>query len=112
MSSLGIESDTVQYPLLNYAEQIGWSYLSPETALDLRAGESGLLLQKVFLASVQRLNPGVVDYARAEDLAKRLKHLQTNIQGNLDAWEYLRGLKTLYIPSEKRERNVELISPD
>jgi type I restriction enzyme, R subunit len=32
------------------------------------------------------------------------------IEGNLEAWEYLRGLKTVFVPEEKRERNVRLLS--
>jgi type I restriction enzyme, R subunit len=32
------------------------------------------------------------------------------IEGNLEAWEYLRGLKTVFVPEEKRERNVRLLA--
>ena len=31
------------------------------------------------------------------------------IEGNLDAWEYLRGLKTVFSEVERRERNVRLL---
>ena len=78
----------------------------------MRGGEGGLLLQETFLTQVQHLNPGVVDYSRAEDLAKRLIRVLPRIEGNLEAWEYLRGLKTVFVPQEKRERNVHLLSED
>jgi len=32
-----------------------------------------------------------------------------NIEGNFLAWEYLKGLKTAFVPGEKRERNVTFI---
>jgi type I restriction enzyme R subunit len=35
--------------------------------------------------------------------------VRPTVEGNLDAWEYLRGLKTVFVPDEKRERNIRLI---
>ncbi|WP_322805457.1 HsdR family type I site-specific deoxyribonuclease [Thermanaerothrix sp.] len=106
------EHATVQAPLIRYAVEAGWTWLEPERALSLRGGEHGLLLRPVFLEAVQRLNPGRLDPNRAEDLARRLERVAPNLHGNLEAWEYLRGLKTVFIPEEKRERNVTLIAPD
>ena len=60
---------------------------------------------------LQRLNPGIVDNLRAEDIAKRLARVRPNIEGNLDAWEYLKGLKTVFVAAEKRERNIRLLDP-
>lgn len=112
MPTLGTETGAVQYPLIRYAQEAGWSYLSPDQAIKLRSGEDGLLLQEIFLTQVQRLNPNVVDSAIAQDLAKRITRVLPRIEGNLDAWEYLRGLKTVFVPSEKRERNVRLLAQD
>ena len=112
MAKLGTEVGAVQYPLINYATQVGWKYLKPEAALQLRGGEDGLLLQEIFLTQVQRLNPGIVNHIRAEELAKRLTRVLPRIEGNLEAWEYLRGLRTVFVPEEKRERNVRLLSDD
>ncbi len=109
---IGTEMGTVQYPLVNYAAQVGWKYLKPEEALQRRGGEDGLLLLETFLTQVQRLNPITVDRLRAEDLAKRLCRVLPRIEGNLEAWEYLCGLKTVFVPEEKRERNVRLLSDD
>lgn len=36
--TLGNESSSVQRPFVRYAEEAGWTYLSPEQALALRAG--------------------------------------------------------------------------
>jgi type I restriction enzyme R subunit len=112
MTPLGTEMGTVQYPLINYSAQAGWTYLSRDDTLRLRGGEDCPLLLETFLTQAQRLNPGTMDRSRAEDLAKRLIHVQPRIEGNLDAWEYLRGLKTVFVPEEKRERNVTLCSQD
>lgn len=110
--TIGMEHGGVQKPAIRYAEEVDWTYLVPEDALQLRGSEEGLLYKEVFLQQVQRLNPGVVDHARAEDLAARLTRALPRIEGNLDAWEYLRGLKTVFLPSEDRERNVRLLAED
>ncbi|MFN3763777.1 MAG: DEAD/DEAH box helicase family protein, partial [Anaerolineae bacterium] len=65
----------------------------------------------VFVSQVIALNPSVVDLQQAEGLARRLAGVPPNIEGNLQAWEYLKGLKTLFIPHERRDRNVRLLDP-
>jgi len=112
MTTLATERGAVQNPLVNYASQIGWTYVSPEESLRLRGGEEGLLLKDVFLTQAQRLNPGLLDYARAEDFARRLARVLPRIEGNFEAWEFLCGLKTIYVSEQKREQNVCLLSQD
>ena len=106
------ESSTVQEPLLRYAAEAGWTRLEAYEATAMRRGDGGLLLQQVFVEQVQRLNPGLVDLARAEELARRLAAVPPTIEGNLQAWEFLRGLRTVYLPEERRERNVRLLDAD
>lgn len=107
--TLGSEREAVQKPFIRYAQEVGWQYLHPEETRRLRRGESGLLLHDVFVRKAQELNPGVVDLPRAEDLARRLSQVRPTIDGNLEAWEYLKGLKTVFVPEEKRELNVRLL---
>jgi type I restriction enzyme R subunit len=76
-----------------------------------RGGITSPVLDSVLLAQLQRLNPGVVDLARAEQIRERLVRVRPSIEGNLDAWEYLKGLKTVFVESEKRERNVRFLDP-
>lgn len=109
MARFGSERGAVQNPFLRYATEAGWTYLPPEQALTLRGGDGGLLLRPVFLEMVQQLNPGTVDAHRAEDLARRVERVLPRIEGNLEAWEYLRGLRTVFVPEEKRERDVRLL---
>jgi len=106
---IGGERSTVQNPLIRYAEDAGWTYLSEDDALRLRRGETGLVLHDVCVNQLQRLNPGVVDLQRAEDLIRRLAVVPPTIEGNLQAWEFLKGLRTVFVESEKRERNVRLL---
>ena len=108
---LGSERGSVQRPLIRYAEEVGWEYLPPEEALRLRRGETGVVLHEVLVHQLQRLNPGVVDLESAEELVRRLTTVRPSIEGNLAAWEYLAGLKTVYVEAERRERNVRFLEP-
>jgi type I restriction enzyme, R subunit len=109
MVRLSSERGIVQRPFIRYAIEAGWNYLSPEDALRLRRGESSPFLWETFLERAQALNPGVVDHLKAEELGKRLARVRPAVEGNLDAWEYLKGLKTVFVETERRERNVRLL---
>jgi type I restriction enzyme R subunit len=88
-------------------------YLTPDDALRLRSGGvTSPVLDAVLVEQLQRLNPGVVDHRRAEETVKGLVRVRPNIEGNLDAWRYLKGLKTVFVEEEKQERNVRLLDPD
>ncbi|HDC92699.1 MAG TPA: type I restriction endonuclease subunit R, partial [Candidatus Acetothermia bacterium] len=106
------ERRTVQEPLIRYAEEAGWEYLPPEEALRLRRGPESPVLHEVLIGQLQRLNPEIVDLGRAEDLVRRLVKVRPFIEGNLEAWEYLTGRKTVYVEEERRERNVRFLDPD
>jgi type I restriction enzyme R subunit len=110
--TLGSERRSVQEPLIRYAEEAGWEYLPPEEALRLRRGETGPVLHEVLVGQLQRLNPGIVDLNRAEELVRRFITVRPSIEGNLTAWEYLAGLKTVFVEEERRERNVRFLDPD
>lgn len=103
------EGGVVQRPLIEYAVDAGWEYVSSLDAVSLRHGETGALFRDVFIEQVQKLNPNVVNPSSAEELARRLTRVRPNIEGNLDAWEYLSGAKTVFVEHEKRERNVRLL---
>ncbi|BCP66521.1 type I restriction endonuclease subunit R [Thermus thermophilus] len=110
---LGSERGSVQNPFIRYAEEAGWTYLPREEALRLRGGEGSPFLRRVLVEQLQRLNPGVVDsVAKAEEVVARLLGVRPNIEGNLEAWEYLKGLKTVFVEAERRERNLKLLDPE
>ena len=109
---LGSEIGSVQRPFIQYAEEAGWEYLSPEQAGNLRRGLGSPFLDAVLIEQLQNLNPGIVDNIRAEQVRDRLARVRPNIEGNLDAWEYLKGLKTVFVEMERRERNINLLDAD
>jgi type I restriction enzyme R subunit len=108
---IGGERSAVQNPFVRYAVDAGWTYLSPDDALKCRRGVTSPILDSVLIDRLQSLNPGVVDRAKAEQVRDRLIRVRPNIEGNLEAWEYLRGLKTVVVEAEKRERNIRLLDP-
>ena len=112
MTSLGGERSSVQNTLIEYATGIGWEYISPADALRLRSVKTGLVFREIFINQMQTLNPDFMNQQLAEELIKRLERVPPNIEGNLVAWEYLKGLKTIFVPAEDRERNVVFIDTE
>lgn len=112
MAKLGSERDSVQDTLIQYACEVGWTYVSPDDALRLRGGKTGLVLKETFRDQLIRLNEEFIDTPMIEELSRQIERLPARIEGNLQAWEYLRGLKTIFVPTENRERNVSFVSED
>lgn len=110
--ALGGEKAAVQTPFLRYATEAGWTYLSPEEALDRRRGVTSPVLDTILVQQLQRLNPGVVDHQRAEELSRQIARVRPSIEGNFDAWGYLKGIKTIFVAEEKRELNLRLLDLD
>lgn len=109
MSSLGAERFAVQDPILRYSEEIGWRILDPSDAITLRGGESGMFLLKTLRTKLLELNPSVVTPANVDELIRKLESLRTSIEGNFEALAWLRGERTVFVESEKQQRNVVLI---
>jgi type I restriction enzyme R subunit len=110
--TLASERHVVQNPLIRYAEEAGWTYLSPDEARRLRHGLDQPLLTDVLIAQLQRLNPDVITTVEeANEVIARLTRAHPDIEGNREAWEYLKGLKTFFVRAERRERNLRLLDP-
>lgn len=68
------------------------------------------MLRTVLVEQLQRLNPAVLDsVVRAEEVIARLVRVWPDIEGNLEAWEFLKGLKTVFVEAERRERSLRLL---
>jgi len=106
------ERSAVQNPMLKYADAIGWKYVPPDEALRLRGGETGICFTEILKAELLRLNLGVVNEERAQEIIRRLNLLKPTIEGNAAALAWLRGEQSVFVPEENRERNVTLIDFD
>lgn len=123
----GSEKYTVQNKIIDYVSQpkaeystssgekfylnLGWEYVSPQEALRLKGGKDGIVFKEVFINQLKKLNDFITPEL-AQEVLEKIKNIPSNIKGNFIAWEYLKGLKTVFVPSEKRERNVKIIDTE
>ncbi|MEN6443519.1 MAG: HsdR family type I site-specific deoxyribonuclease [Methanoregula sp.] len=110
--TLGGERGSVQNPFIDYAESAKWEYIQKDKATGLRGGTTGILFKEIFIDQIIRLNDSFMTRELATELAKRIGRIPPTIEGNLVAWEYLKGVKTIFVPAEKRERDVRFIDTD
>ncbi len=106
------ERAAVQNPMLKYAQQIGWDYLSPEEAMRLRGGDTQLYFADVLATQLERLNRAVLGEDEIAEVLRRLNLLRPTIEGNRDALAWLRGEQSVFVRAENRERNVRPIDFD
>lgn len=113
MPSLGAESSAVQSPMLNYAQQIGWTLVPTVEALKRRGGETGLAFVQTFTAQFIALNKAAgLNGVHAAEALKRLAELKPRIEGNRDMLDMLRGETSVYHAGQKREINFKVIDFD
>ena len=105
------EQSAVQNPLIKYvsAKEVGWEYVNREQSANYRHGETGLFFYDVLKEQLVKLNPGIVDEAKADSIIKDLENVRSTIEGNSDVLRYLKGEKSVYHDGEKREINLQLI---
>ena len=116
------EYNAVQKPTLTYLAQekaqygeesylLGYEIITKhqkDKLNQLRTTKRDAIIKKIFFEKVKKLNPFLSD-SEIEKLYNEINQLSANILGNKTAWEYLRGLRSIYIEEEKRHRNVKLI---
>ena len=115
------EHKTVQARILEYAEAVGWTFVSrdaaerrrgfdPEVPPADRARNRSLFFDDLLDARVREFNPR---YAEAEGaLLGQFRHLHTDIYGNREFVEHLRNRGKFFDHEEKRERDLILIDYD
>lgn len=107
--NLGSERQTVQNPLIRYAVEIGWNQLTQQKALTLRRGTTGMLFYSVLREKLIALNPGVITVDNVDEVVNRIESVRNNIEGNAEILAWIRGDRTVYVESEKRQRNIAVI---
>jgi len=103
------EHNSVQAPLIRYAEQMGWAYVAPSEAVALRKGEGGLLFNRILEEKLVELNPGLITADSAGEVIRRIEGVRNTIEGNAEILAWLRGEQSIYDENEKRERNVTVV---
>ncbi|MFH1825352.1 MAG: HsdR family type I site-specific deoxyribonuclease [Candidatus Firestonebacteria bacterium] len=111
------ERGGVQNPILKYVQELGWEYVNRETAEKYRqivpvpyGTEPSLFFVDLFYKKVKEFNPKYDESKEA--LIKTLSTLKSNIHGNREFLQYLRGEKTFFCKKENREPNLILIDFD
>ncbi len=109
MSTLALEAATVQYPLVRHAVDAGWEFVPEEEALKRRGGENGLFFHDELRVALLRLNPGVVTAENVVSVIADIEAAPPTMEGNKQLLDWMRGHKTVFVPAEKRSRNLHLI---
>ena len=103
------ERDAVQNPMLKYADEIGWEFISASEALRMRGGDANLYFPDLLETQLLKLNREVLDEDRCKEILRQLNLLNPTLEGNRDALAWLRGERSIFVPNQNRERNVTLI---
>src|SRR6266487_1254212 len=107
--TLATASATVQDPLVRYAGDIGWKIVPQSESISLRKGEGGMFFYNLLEETLVKLNPGVITAENVDDVIRRLEGVRNSIEGNAEILAWLRGERSVYVASEKRQRQVRLI---
>ena len=99
----------VQDRMLEYADEIGWKSVSRLEAAQKRGDNTGLYFIDLLKAQLMKLNRGILDQSRCDEIVRQLTLLSPTLEGNQDALSWLRGERSIFVPDENRERNVTLI---
>ena len=108
------EHKTVQSRILEYAQELGWIFVSRDDA-EMRRGKSGdsdktlpsLFFDDMLDTKVREFNPDYSDVSGS--LLASFNLLHTDIYGNRDFVDYLRNRGKFLDQQEKRERDLVLI---
>lgn len=106
------ERATIQDPLVKYASNVGWNAVSEDDQLTLRQGETGLFFYQVLRDQLIAFNPGVVTASNVDEVIKRIEGARASIEGNEDLLLWMRGHRSIYVDSERREINVKVLDFD
>jgi len=113
------EHKSVQQRILDYAVEIGWSFVSQSESEKRRkfstesispkekAKDASLYYQDVLFSKIKEFNP---DYeGTVEDIIRKFTFLRPDVYGNRDFLNYLREQQKYYHTKDKREYDLKLI---
>ena len=109
MTELSItEADSVQFPMVRHAAEIGWTPLTPESSTTKRGGETGIMFRDELGAALHHFNLWMGTDAVRQAI-ERLEALPPTIEGNRELLAWLRGERQWYDEGENRYRRVRLV---
>ncbi|HEY7830470.1 MAG TPA: HsdR family type I site-specific deoxyribonuclease [Solirubrobacteraceae bacterium] len=112
MTTLKIsEAWTVQFPMVKYVHEIGWTVLTPEDAETKRHGTATMLFPDVLEDKLQEFNPWLTEN-QARAIVEKIEALPPTIEGNHEVLRWLRGQRQWYDENENRNRPVRVVNFD
>ena len=105
------EADTVQFPMVRHAAEIGWVPLSPQNARQKRGGVDGMFFRAELETKLAQFNPWMSADATRQ-VIERLEAVPPTIEGNREMLAWLRGERQMYDEDERRSRRVQLVDFD
>lgn len=109
MTTLKInEGYTVQFPMVKYAGEVGWTVLTPAEAEAKRQGRANMLFRDELEAKLVDFNPWLSD-DQARAIVDTIEALPPTIEGNRDVLAWIRGERQWYDDVEKRHRPVQVV---
>ena len=102
------EAETIQFPMVRHAEEIGWTPLPPRMAVQLRGGAAGMLFRGELEEALRRFNPWMTGDA-IRSAVETIEAIPATIEGNREMHAWLRGGRQWYDEAEERQRRVRLI---
>ena len=102
------EADTVQFPMVLHAAEIGWTPPPPQEAGEKRGVVDGLLFRQELETKLGQFNPWMSAGA-IRQVIERLEATQSNIEGNREILALLRGERQMYDDTENRHRRVQVV---
>jgi type I restriction enzyme R subunit len=105
------EAEAVQFPMVRHAEEIGWTSVSAQTALERRCGHVSMFVRSEFEATLRRFNPWMAEGA-AGSAMETIEAIPPTIEGNRELLGWLRGERQWYDGAGSRYRHVQMIDFD
>ena len=104
------EFETVEKPIIEWLEELGWKYVPHE---DLRRGSEEPFDLHRLTESIKRLNPAIVhDNSDVEKIVNQLRRMTRGIIGNREFFEWLKGERSIVLQPGKKAETVRLIDFD
>ena len=105
------EAETVQFPMVRHAGEIGWAEIPPQLAREKRGSVAGMFFREELETKLTQFNPWMSDDAKRQ-VIERLEAIPPTIEGNRQMLAWLRGERQMYDETEERSRRVQIVDFD